>query len=110
MYGTDYRITLKTRISPELYPFIYCLTILDVFYDASVGFYRCTLFHILFCTFYAAFIREFSRFTLLKSSYLYLYSAREILSSGIFATKCIVFPRLAHRPYTKESKIKKKPL
>ena len=26
----------------------------------------------------------------------------EILSSGIFATKCIVFPRLAHRPYTKE--------
>ena len=73
-----------------------------MFYDASVGFYRCTLFHILFCTFYAAFIREFSRFTLLKSSYLYLYSAREILSSGIFATKCIVFPRLAHRPYTKE--------
>ena len=45
-----------------------------MFYDASVGFYRCTLFHILFCTFYAAFIREFSRFTLLKSSVLYLYS------------------------------------
>ena len=42
LYGTDYQITLKNRTSPELYPFIYCLTILGVFYDASVGFYRCT--------------------------------------------------------------------
>ena len=55
-------------ISPELYPFIYCLTILGVFYAATVGFYRCTYFRILFCTFYAAFIREFSRFTLLKNT------------------------------------------
>ena len=46
----------KTRTSPELYPFIYCLTILGVFYNASVGFYRCTLFRILLCTFYAAFL------------------------------------------------------
>ena len=49
-------------ISPELYPFIYCLTILGVFYAATVGFYRCTYFRILFCTFY-------SRFTLLQYTY-----------------------------------------
>ena len=29
-------------------------------------------------------------------------------TTKIFATKFILFPRLAHRPYTKESKIKKK--
>jgi len=32
------------------------LTILDVFYDASVAFYRCTLFHIAL---YAAFNASF---------------------------------------------------
>ena len=42
-------------------------------YAATVGFYRCIFFRILFCTFYAAFIAEFSRFTLLKNTKLYLY-------------------------------------
>ena len=63
---------LNRTISPELYPFIYCLTILGVFYAATVGFYRCIFFRILFCTFYAAFIAEFSRFPLLNNTRLYL--------------------------------------
>ena len=61
-----WRAVIKPNFPRELYPFIYCLTILGVFYAATVGFYRCTFFRILFCTFYEAFIREFSRFTLLK--------------------------------------------
>jgi hypothetical protein len=35
--------------------------------------YLCTFFRILLCTFYTAFIREFSRFTLLNNTLLYLY-------------------------------------
>ena len=67
-----WRAVIKPDFPRELYPFIYCLTILGVFYAATVGFYRCTFFRILFCTFYAAFIREFSRFTLLKNTNVYL--------------------------------------
>ena len=64
-----WRAVIKPDFPRELYPFIYCLTILGVFYAATVGFYRCTFFRILFCTFYAAFIREFLRFTSLKKLY-----------------------------------------
>ena len=35
--------------------------------------YLCTFFRILLCTFYTAFIREFSRFTLLNNTLLYWY-------------------------------------
>ena len=49
LYGTDYQITLKNRTSPELYPFIYCLTILGVFYDAPSGFIV-----VPFCAYFSA--------------------------------------------------------
>ena len=55
-----------------MYPCIYCLTILGVFYDASVGFYRCTLFRILFCTFYGFYPRVFA-FYFIKKYNVYLH-------------------------------------
>ena len=67
-----WRAVIKPDFSRELYPFIYCLTILGVLYAATVGFYRCTLFPFFFAHFMKPFIREFSRFTLLKNTDVYL--------------------------------------
>jgi hypothetical protein len=64
---------LNRTISPELYPFIYCLTILGVFYAATVGFYRCIFFRILFCTFRCSFYSRVFAFYLIKNTRLYLY-------------------------------------